>query len=89
MLRRLLMLRLLHRLFHSRTLDSIAYLTCACVCGQWWDGELERGAVLSRARVLRDAYEQHEEVPTRPVPGYLKARAEAGRALPQVKVVAG
>jgi hypothetical protein len=72
-----------------RTLGAIAYLTCACVCGQWWDGELERGYLIHRARALHNAYTTHQEAPTRPVPGYLKARAEAGLALPREEMTEG
>jgi hypothetical protein len=69
---------------------------CVCVSvssslcmWQWWDGELERRALLYRARALHDTYTTHQEAPTRPVPGYVEARVEAGLALPKVEVVAG
>jgi hypothetical protein len=56
---------------------------------QWWDDEMERRCILYRARALHDAYTKHQEAPTRPVPGYLEARAEAGLAWPRVETVAG
>lgn len=63
-------------------------LSPACV-PQWWDGELERRSLLYRARILHDAYATHQEAPTRPVHAYLKARMEAGLALPWVEVAPG
>jgi hypothetical protein len=54
---------------------------------QWWDGELERGSLLYRARALHDTYTTHQQAPTHPVPGYVGARVEAGLALPDTEVV--
>jgi hypothetical protein len=55
---------------------------------QWWDGELERGYLLYRARTLHDACTVHQQTPTHPLPSYLEARA-AGLALPWVTVAEG
>lgn len=73
--------------------SSSACPPCPCVfrVPQWWeqwrDGEFERGSLLYRARVLYDAFTTHQHALTRPVPGYLKARVEAGLALPRIELV--
>jgi hypothetical protein len=38
---------------------------------------------------MHDTYTTHQQTPTRPVPGYVEARVEAGLALPDVEMVAG
>jgi hypothetical protein len=55
---------------------------------QWWEGELERRYVLSRAMCLHKAYTTQRDLPTSQVPTYLEARVAAGHAVPVVEVVA-
>jgi hypothetical protein len=54
---------------------------------QWWDGELERRALLCRATCLHKAYTTQRDLPTSQVPTYLAARVAAGHAVPVVEVV--
>jgi hypothetical protein len=54
---------------------------------QWWEGELERRYVLSRAMCLHKAYTTQRDLPTSQVPSYLEARVAAGHAAPVVEVV--
>jgi hypothetical protein len=54
---------------------------------QWWEGELERRYVLSRAMCLHKAYTTQRDQPTSQVPTYLEARVAAGHAVPVVEVV--
>jgi hypothetical protein len=54
---------------------------------QWWDGELERRALLCRATCLHKAYTTQRDQPTSQVPTYLEARVAAGQAVPSVEVV--
>jgi hypothetical protein len=54
---------------------------------QWWEGELERRYVLSRAMCLHKAYTTQRDLPTSQVPTYLEARVAAGHAVPVVEVV--
>jgi hypothetical protein len=54
---------------------------------QWWQGELERRAVLCRATCLHKAYTTQRDQPTSQVPSYLEARVAAGHAVPVVEVV--
>jgi hypothetical protein len=54
---------------------------------QWWEGELERRYVLSRAVCLHKAYTTQRDLPTSQVPTYLEARVAAGHAVPVVEVV--
>jgi ankyrin repeat protein len=54
---------------------------------QWWEGELERRYVLSRAMCLHKAYTTQRDLPTSQVPTYLEARLAAGHAVPVVEVV--
>jgi hypothetical protein len=54
---------------------------------QWWEGELERSYVLSRATCLHKAYTTQRDQPTSQLPIYLKARVAAGHAVPVVEVV--
>jgi ankyrin repeat protein len=54
---------------------------------QWWEGELERRYVLSRAMCLHKAYTTQRYLPTSQVPTYLEARVAAGHAVPVVEVV--
>jgi hypothetical protein len=54
---------------------------------QWWEGELERRALLCRATCLHKAYTTQRDLPTSQVPTYLEARVAAGHAVPVVEVV--
>jgi hypothetical protein len=53
----------------------------------WWQGELERRALLCRATCLHKAYTTQRDLPTSQVPTYLEARVAAGHAVPVVEVV--
>jgi hypothetical protein len=57
------------------------------VVWQWWDGEIERRALLYRATCLHRAYTTHQDMPTSQAPTYLEARVAAGHAVPIVEVV--
>jgi hypothetical protein len=54
---------------------------------QWWQGELERRALLCRATCLHKAYTTQRDQPTSQVPTYLEARVAAGHPVPVVEVV--
>jgi hypothetical protein len=67
-----------------------AHSLCFCLLGvvwQWWQGEIERRALLSRATCLHKAYTTQRDLPTSQVPTYLEARVAAGHAVPVVGVV--
>jgi hypothetical protein len=54
---------------------------------QWWESELERRHLLSRAICLHKAHTMQRDQPTSRLPTYLEARVAAGQALPSVEVV--
>jgi hypothetical protein len=54
---------------------------------QWWESELERRHLLSRAICLHKAHTMQRDQPTARLPTYLEARAAAGHALPSVEVM--
>jgi hypothetical protein len=54
---------------------------------QGWKVELERPAILCRARSLHKAYTTQRDMPTSQVPSYLEARVAAGHAAPSVEIV--
>jgi hypothetical protein len=59
----------------------------ATIVWQWWEGELERRYVLSRAMCLHKAYTTQRDLPTSQVPTYLEARVAVGHAVPVVEVM--
>jgi hypothetical protein len=53
---------------------------------QWWEAELERHYLLTRATCLRKTFTVLRDQPTSQVPIYLEARVATGHAVPNVKV---
>lgn len=56
------------------------------MCVQRWEGALQRGYVLHRARRVHEDSISREQAPGAPVSAYLRARAERGGELPRVHI---
>ena len=84
-----------------RHLLLVLLLLC-CRAEQWLEGELERAALLSKARAVVDATESISKAPEKvgaktrgeaqrareeAAPAWLRGRVERGEALPSVEVV--
>jgi ankyrin repeat protein len=74
-------------LSYTLPLMHLSARSLVIIIWQWWEGELERRYVLSRAMCLHKAYTTQRDMPASQVPTYLEARLAAGHAVPVVEVV--